>query len=629
MRLASTAALLLAATAPVLAQTPIVQTVISNGTTQTRYDMVILGDGYKSTEQTKFDQDVLTFLTALFQTQPYQTFAAYFNVHTVFRASIDSGADEPDITPPVFVDTAYDCTYNTGGTARCLYIGDTALGLADAALAPANEGRVLVMVNSNRYGGCAGTFAVSYTGGSMSDVQIHELGHSLGLLADEYDYPNDTYTGSEPSQANATIAPAGTKWTHWHGTDGISAFEGARYYLHGLWRPRNNCMMRSLGQSLCSVCKEQISKVTNSITKTIVASSPASPTVTVSVPVPQLFSITHIVPPGNAPTITWSLDGVPIPGATGTSYTLNPTSTTLGAHTLSVSLRDNTTMVRNDPANTMIETVSWQVTVDDPNAFNLRSPAFTLNPVFVSPGSSVTLSPTITNDGPGTAGAFDVEFFLTTSNVWSPQDIYLGKVVVPGLGSGQSTVATQTVQLPWRLSAQTWFVHMVIDRGNAIVEPNEADNSRSAVVLCGNGACGTKLEFEDPLLYPHDNAAVSVSTGGSVHPVVVTRCQNTATSLYLILWGASGTSPGLQLTPTTFLPLNVDGFTNLGISLANTPVFGGFLGILDSQGQAHATFALPPSTGLPSVQTHFAYLLANDVELFAAASNPIGLLLLP
>ena len=34
----------------------------------------------------------------------------------------------------------------------------------------------------------------------MSQVQIHEIGHSLGQLADEYDYPNSTYTGSEPSQ---------------------------------------------------------------------------------------------------------------------------------------------------------------------------------------------------------------------------------------------------------------------------------------------------------------------------------------------------------------------------------------------------------------------------------------------
>src|SRR5690606_40708180 len=132
----------------------------------------------------------------------YNTFAAYYNVHTVFRASQQSGADRPDETPPVFVNTAYNATYNYGGTDRCLYIQNTSLALADAALAPATEGRVLVMVNDSRYGGCASTFAVSYNGSSMTEVQAHELGHSLGQVADEYDYPNANYTGGEPSSVN-------------------------------------------------------------------------------------------------------------------------------------------------------------------------------------------------------------------------------------------------------------------------------------------------------------------------------------------------------------------------------------------------------------------------------------------
>lgn len=623
--------LLVAASAlsPALAQTPVVQTVLSNGTTQSRYDMVILGDGYQAGQQAQFNADVQSFLTALFQTQPYQTFAAYFNVHTVFRASVDSGADQPDITPPVFVDTAYDSTYNTGGVDRCLYVGDTALALADAALAPANEGRVLVLVNSSRYGGCAGTFAVSYNGGSMNDVQIHELGHSLGLLADEYDYPNDTYTGSEPGQVNATISPTGAKWSHWHGTDGISAFEGCRYYLHGIWRPRNNCQMRSLGQTLCAVCKEQISRVTNSVADTIVLTSPASTSVTVNVPVPQLFAISHIVPAGNAPTITWKLDGAPIAGATGPSHLLVPTGMTIGLHTLEVSVQDNTGMVRSDPAATMLETHSWQVTVFDPTVANLRSPTFTTSASFVAPGASLTLSPTITNDGPATAGPFDVEFFASTTTTWTTQDVYLGKVVVPSLGAGQSTVATHGIQVPWRLPPQVYVIHAVIDRANVVNESNEGDNSRFAGMLVNVGPCITKLEFEDPLLYPPDTASVSVSGGGTLHPVVVAPCANPATTLYLILWTASGTNPGLPLAPGVHLPLNWDGFTDLGLGLANSPIFGAFLGILDAGGRGHATFALPPGTGLPTLQTHFAYLMANDVTLFAAASNAISVTLLP
>ena len=162
LAIATAASALTAATA--LAQAPTVTTVLNNGSTQSRYDMVILGDGYQAFEQNKFDTDVQTFLTALFQRQPYQTFASYYNVHTVFRASVDSGADRPDETPPVYKNTVYNSTYHYGGVDRCLYVQNTTQALADAALAPASEGRVLVMVNDTRYGGCASTFAVSYTG---------------------------------------------------------------------------------------------------------------------------------------------------------------------------------------------------------------------------------------------------------------------------------------------------------------------------------------------------------------------------------------------------------------------------------------------------------------------------------
>ena len=108
----------------------------------------------------------------------------------MFRASKDSGADHPDKSPPIYKDTVYNASYNIGGTPRCLYIRNTSLALRDAAKAPAVEGRVMVVVNDSRYGGCAGTFAVTYNGSSMTTVQVHEFGHSFARLADEYDYPN-------------------------------------------------------------------------------------------------------------------------------------------------------------------------------------------------------------------------------------------------------------------------------------------------------------------------------------------------------------------------------------------------------------------------------------------------------
>lgn len=613
-----------------IAQAPTVTTVINNGPTASRYDMVILGDGYQAGQQALFNQHCNTFLTALFQRAPYNVFAAYFNVHTVFRASVDSGADRPDENPPVFRNTVYDATYNYGGTDRCLYIQNASQALADAALAPASEGRVLVMVNDTRYGGCASTFAVSYTGGSMSEVQIHELGHSLGGLADEYDYPNQTYTGGEPGQANITAAPNGQKWSAWWGTDAISAFQGAGYYLYGLYRPKANCLMRSLGQALCRVCQEGIVKVVNGTVDVITTTSPAATNVTVSAPNPQTFSFSHIVPPGNSPVVAWKLDGVTVPGANGLSWTLQTASIALGTHSVECSVLDQSPLVRNDPTQAMRETHTWTVAVSNPAAAQLRVPQVATPAIYVPAGTSAAVNATIANDGPAAAGPFDVEYFLSPTTTWSPQtSVYLGKTTVNLLAAGQQVVVPYTATVPWSLPAAVTYGFVVVDRANAVLEGNENDNVRNFVFLVQQPACGPRLEFRDPLVYPPDAAALPIAAGGVVHPTFVARCANPASTLYLIAWGGSGTSPGAPLAPGLSLPLNPDGLTSLGLDALNGPVFGAFLGVLDAQGIGRATFTLPAGLGLTPGTTHFAGALLGNPQLFQAVTNPIALTLTP
>ena len=625
LAIATAASALTAATA--LAQAPTVTTVLNNGSTQSRYDMVILGDGYQAFEQNKFDTDVQTFLTALFQRQPYQTFASYYNVHTVFRASVDSGADRPDETPPVYKNTVYNSTYNYGGVDRCLYVQNTTQALADAALAPASEGRVLVMVNDTRYGGCASTFAVSYTGSSMSEVQIHELGHSLGGLADEYDYPNQTYTGGEPGQPNLTTSPTGQKWSLWWGTDGISAFQGAGYYLFGLYRPKTNCLMRSLGVALCRVCQEAITKVTNSTVDTIVGTVPTATNVIVNAPNSLSFSFTHIVPAGNNPVLRWRLDGNVIAGATTASYLFDSTTLSLGVHTLECSVLDQSLLVRNDPQQVMRETHTWNVTVANPSAAQLRVPTVNTSTVWVQPGSAVTITPTIVNDGPATAGPFDVEFFLSPTTAWTPQSLYLGKVTVPTLAATQQVVLPFATTVPWSMPLQLMYGTVVVDRTNTQLETNENDNTRNFVLIGQAGPCVTKLEFTDPLTWPRDTATASLTTGTTLHPTLFAPCADPAATIYLLVWGGAGTSPGVPLAPGITLPINPDGLTTLGLDGLNGPIFGGFLGLLTPQGIGQATFTLPPASGLLAGQTHFAGVLLGATQLFTAVTNPIALTL--
>ncbi|MFK7739025.1 MAG: M64 family metallopeptidase [Planctomycetota bacterium] len=606
-----------------------VTTVISSGTTQSRYDLVILGDGYQASEQNKFDQDVQTFLTGLFQKSPFNVFSDYYNVHTVFRASQESGADKPDENPPTFVNTAYDASYNIGGTARCLYIQNTSQALADAALAPATEGRVLVMVNDTRYGGCASTFAVSYTGSSMTEVQAHELGHSVGALADEYEYAGQTYTGPEPTSVNVTTSPVGQKWAAWHGVNGISAFEGARYNEFGLWRPRINCLMRSLNQVLCRVCQENLVKVTNSFADVITQTTPpTTAAVTVSVPATQQFSFQHFVPAVNSPSVEWLIDGTVQANATGTSFSLDSTQIALGSHTVEARITDNSDRVRTDPNNVMRETRTWQVQISDPNAAQLRMPDMTTSLTLATPGAQASYTPTIVNDGPANAGPFVVELFLSTQNTWTVQDTLLARYEVTGLAANQQVSPTIQTQLPWSLPLQVGFVHAVVDRADTVLESDENDNSIARVVIGTAGPCTTGLEFQDQEVMPF-SGSISIAAGGTLHPTVVAPCADPAATSYLIAWGGSGTTPGITLSPGVTLPLNFDPLTQIGLDGLNGPVFGSFLGVLNAAGVGQAQFSLPAGASVAAGTTHFAAVLLGATTLFEAVSPPVELTLLP
>jgi hypothetical protein len=120
-----------------------------------------------------------------------------------------------------------------------------------------------VTVNDSRYGGGGGFYAV-YAGANSSarEVALHEMAHSFSNLADEYGGFTTPYGGAEPSEVNVTRNSAGTKWSHWLGYNQpgigvIGAYEGARYYDSGLFRPSQNSKMRSLNQPFDAISREK------------------------------------------------------------------------------------------------------------------------------------------------------------------------------------------------------------------------------------------------------------------------------------------------------------------------------------------------------------------------------------
>ncbi len=353
-----------------------VTTILENGPVSRRIDLVFVGDGYRSTDLPAYAVHVQNALDALLAQEPYATYRTFFNAHRVDVISTDSGVDN-DPTQGIYRNTAMDMAFWCGGTERLLCVN---VGKAQAFAAEAPQAdHVLAVANSTKYGGAGYTASdlATFSGGNSSSagVAIHELGHSLGNLADEYDYGGSTYyTGGEPAAPNVSVldatamAAAGTKWAPWLGAAGVgfdgpvSAFEGANYSLYGIYRPTWNSVMRSLFRpfnppSVENLILEFYALVCPIDTSGVVGGGPVGQS--------SVVYVDPVDPIGHPLDIQWSVDGIPVPAANQESLRIAPLLGSLGLspgeHSLSVRVTDNTALVRSETARAarMTATRSW------------------------------------------------------------------------------------------------------------------------------------------------------------------------------------------------------------------------------------------------------------------------------
>jgi hypothetical protein len=134
----------------------------------------------------------------------------------------------------------------------------------------------LVVANSAKYGGSGGAATVfSCEPNWASEIAIHELGHSLFGLADEYDAGGQAATMSpvEPNVSGSAVRSQ-LKWASFVAATTplptqrrgapvpagkpIGAYEGAKYQPSSVYRPEFDCKMRTPGQPFCAVCRRII-----------------------------------------------------------------------------------------------------------------------------------------------------------------------------------------------------------------------------------------------------------------------------------------------------------------------------------------------------------------------------------
>ncbi|MFJ9338997.1 M64 family metallopeptidase [Streptomyces sp. NPDC101733] len=359
---------------------------IDNGPVSDRLDVVIVGDGYTAAELDRFHADARAKWAEVTAVEPYTAYRDLFNVWTVDAVSAESGTSG-DPGPEVVRDTALGAYFWCEDIERLLCVDRTKVD-AYVARAPAAD-LVIVLANSAKYGGAGynepdpvlgyeGISTASAGHPKSGQVAIHETGHSLGKLADEYFYPGvpgyEKYEGPEPTEPNSSTLDAGrmaaerAKWFRWLGEpspDGgtVGAYEGGGYFVTGLTRPTDNSLMRVLGKPFNL---PGVEAMTAGFLRHATLVTPRTPTDRTlrfgqgaKVTVPRLAA-----PDGRQAVVRWYLDGREVKRFAGRTevrvaelWLLDPRT-----HTLTVTAEDRSPAVR-DPeiARTLRSTASWRV----------------------------------------------------------------------------------------------------------------------------------------------------------------------------------------------------------------------------------------------------------------------------
>ncbi|MCB9673821.1 MAG: hypothetical protein H6737_01815 [Alphaproteobacteria bacterium] len=302
-----------------------------------RLDLLVLAEGYTEAERAAFEADADALLAGLLATSPFDRHGDLLNVWRAFGPSAESGASKDTRFEQVTRDTALSCTYGCGGADRIICCDDDAvLAAADASLPEADA--IFVLVNDDEYGGAGSfTYSVSFTGPDWIPVAVHELGHVLGELYDEYDYGFDAGAYG----VNCAPLPPFLPWDAWLDEPGMGAWPGCTY--SNLFRPTDSgCRMRELDGPFCPVCREALVRALHAH-------------------LPPLLEAPATAAPGEAvtvgsyagTTVEWSVDGEPF--ATGATATLP----TCGAVTVTATVGSE--WVRSDPDGVMSASQRWDL----------------------------------------------------------------------------------------------------------------------------------------------------------------------------------------------------------------------------------------------------------------------------
>ena len=345
-----------------------VETIKLSGDNDKRINLVILSEGYQDGELNQFVTDATGFSNEMFNQSPFSEYANYFNVHVIKVPSNQSGADhfgtasdEPvPAVPFKNVNTYFNASYDNFDIHRLLYTSSFATINTVLANNFPTYDQALILTNSDIYGGSGGTFPISSTGVSANEIAIHELGHSLFDLKDEY-YPGDALAAEAINMTQETNTGL-VKWKNWIGINGVFIFPYGASGIAATWnRPHENCKMRYLGVPFCSVCKEGIVEKIHDLISPIDSYTPVSNTLN-NPSYPIDFQLNLIKPIPNTLESSWTLNAVDF-GTNVDDVSVLETDLNTGLNDLTVVITDATSLLKVDNHETThVYSITWSIT---------------------------------------------------------------------------------------------------------------------------------------------------------------------------------------------------------------------------------------------------------------------------
>jgi IgA Peptidase M64/Divergent InlB B-repeat domain len=352
----------------------------TNGAPANRLNIVVLSEGYTASQLTNtFRTDATNAIAKFLSQAPFREYSNYFNAFAIAVPSAQSGSSHPVSGEPP-KDTFFKSSYGTNDFLIRIPPNDLSAnysegqGKVDSLMQTymPNSGLSVLLVNDLVPGGSCG----ASTGTAISFIYhgnsylVHEAGHALAELGDEYDTPFSFPDIEEPNTTRQTNNDL-IKWKSWiapttpiptpalYATN-VGLFEGAHYHTNGWFRPRYDCIMRSFGgPPFCEVCSEALVKAIYQKVRPVDGFTPADTNITVTGTQPISFELALLHPATHSLAVQWFADGSPVNGETNLQFTVTPQALGDGHHQVRAVVVDNTPLVRNDPTKLLSQIVTW------------------------------------------------------------------------------------------------------------------------------------------------------------------------------------------------------------------------------------------------------------------------------